>query len=259
MTIGDVTRACIFCGDSGLSSEHVWPRWGKPYVGASGLQPHERILEVAGRPTARDTYDAEVFDQKVRAVCERCNNGWMSRLEQRAKPLLLDLMAGRAHVLTRSDQQTLAVWAAKTTFVANETFPHPTGIAGEQRRYLARMGAPPPRSIVMWVGAYAGAQPGQFHQRGMAVSRPGERVTDGDDPNMWAATLSLGAVLFHLVGCADPKVLNVGAIAIGDLRLARLWPYRGTIRWPPRGAFTDLDVPVLADAVFDELQRHLGS
>ncbi len=183
----------------------------------------------------------------------------MSRLEQRAKPLLLNLMAGRAQVLTRGDQQTLAAWAAKTTFVANETFAHPTGIAGRHRQYVARTGAPPTRGIVMWVGAYAGAQPGQFHQRGMAISRPGECVTDGDEPNMWAATLSLGAVLFHLVGCEDPKVLDVGGIAIGDLRLARLWPYRGNVRWPPRGAFTDVDVPVLADAVYDELQRHLGT
>lgn len=55
----------------------------------------------------------------VRNVCGPCNNGWMSRLEGRAKPLLIELMNMRASLLQLSDEErtVLSAWAVKTAFM----------------------------------------------------------------------------------------------------------------------------------------------
>jgi hypothetical protein len=55
----------------------------------------------------------------VKNVCESCNNGWMSRLEGRAKPFILDLMdAGtKPGGLTADGRLVISRWAAKTAFM----------------------------------------------------------------------------------------------------------------------------------------------
>jgi hypothetical protein len=52
------------------------------------------------------------------AVCGRCNNGWMSRLESTAKPLILDLAGGRKRAvdLTNEEATVVAKWALKTAY-----------------------------------------------------------------------------------------------------------------------------------------------
>lgn len=56
---------------------------------------------------------------KLRRVCKVCNNGWMSHLENEAKPLILSLMTRARTIdsLDRGQRHLLARWAAKTAII----------------------------------------------------------------------------------------------------------------------------------------------
>jgi uncharacterized Zn ribbon protein len=57
----------------------------------------------------------------VMAVCQRCNNGWMSDLEQDAKPMSEATLDGRGRLLHAGGQRTLAARALKTAMMAGHT------------------------------------------------------------------------------------------------------------------------------------------
>src|SRR5688572_17574751 len=46
--------------------------------------------------------------------CQRCNNGWMSEMENRTKALLLPLMRGVRTDLSIANQSKIAIWTTKT-------------------------------------------------------------------------------------------------------------------------------------------------
>jgi alkylhydroperoxidase family enzyme len=53
----------------------------------------------------------------VTDICEVCNDGWMSRLEQEAQPILTPMLLDESRTFTAPEQQTVATWATKTTLV----------------------------------------------------------------------------------------------------------------------------------------------
>ncbi|PSR20353.1 MAG: hypothetical protein C7B45_15330 [Sulfobacillus acidophilus] len=80
-----MARRCVFCGASGpMTREHVWPDWlsrtgfpNEPTVIESG--PLNRLPSEFGPMRPLST--------TVKAVCDKCNNGWMSRLEKELRHL----------------------------------------------------------------------------------------------------------------------------------------------------------------------------
>jgi hypothetical protein len=91
-------KTCIFCGEQGsISKEHFWPEWVAPHIraGEAGSNVSEfHAAEGKNAPSLqrRSERPGDVVTKKIRAVCERCNNGWMSEVESNVKPTIL---AGR--------------------------------------------------------------------------------------------------------------------------------------------------------------------
>jgi hypothetical protein len=254
-----MARACVFCGGTPVTAEHIWPRWAQKYLLSRDPQEHTRTIRQAGRDPRRNVYPMRPFDAKAKIVCGDCNTGWMSRLEQRAQPPLIDLMGGSSWQLGRSEQQLLAAWGLKTILVLDASFACRTGVTTEQRRYLARTGAPPTGGVLLWIAPYDGAQPGQFHENGMALGGPDAIADDTDEPNLWTATLTFGSLAFHAAGCADPRTFRVEGVTYGDLRLRRIWPYKEPIGWRPAPAFSDPEIAALTTTLYETLLEHVGS
>ena len=107
-----MARKCIFCGAAANSREDAWPRWLTSRYGAPGWMETERgpDLQMKTWPTNR----AEI---RIKRVCSSCNNGWMSRLEERAKPVIERLLDHEASALDHENSRTLALWAIKTAMV----------------------------------------------------------------------------------------------------------------------------------------------
>jgi hypothetical protein len=114
-------RACVFCGrtDQKISGEHVWPAW----LGELLVEQLAQTSWVITRNGATRTTSA--FDARVSVVCKPCNEGWMSNLEGRVRPILTPMILGESPALplSASDQETLAFWAVKSALVADHFAP----------------------------------------------------------------------------------------------------------------------------------------
>lgn len=98
----------------------------------------------------------------TRDVCEDCNNGWMSAMEQAARPVILQLaqagQSGLAIAVSREHARELAAWAQKTALayeLATATGRVGTVAMGQEvragRRCEARRSGPPAtRGTATW-------------------------------------------------------------------------------------------------------------
>jgi hypothetical protein len=106
-------RTCMFCGGHPLTNEDAWPLWVSRRLGLTqpGWVDGQRGAEPARR------WRAIQPGVKLRFVCARCNNGWMSDLENRMKPVF-DLLLGNVPVtIDQSAQTTVSAWAVKNAMV----------------------------------------------------------------------------------------------------------------------------------------------
>src|SRR5262245_51658084 len=106
-------RRCIFCGGGPVSREHTTPEWIHHILGpasAVGLwRPHSGGTH--WRAPGRSGQG------KIKLVCQPCNNGWLSDLEDRAAALMRPLILDISIPLSRESQATVALWCVKTAMV----------------------------------------------------------------------------------------------------------------------------------------------
>jgi len=92
----------------------------------------------------RDWPAGQNANLQVRSVCADCNNGWMSALEQEARPILEPLI--RSHKLlgprTR-DAEILSRWSMKTLMVSEAAHPSRAFFEASERLGLATLGQLP--------------------------------------------------------------------------------------------------------------------
>ena len=110
---------CVFCNVPAAtwSEEHVIPKWLLDHL---HISPQDQMFQGLAQAD-------EVTKQRVHAsrrlvegrICASCNNGWMSRLEETARPLLVDLIDNKRAQWELSVQESalLARWAVKTAYM----------------------------------------------------------------------------------------------------------------------------------------------
>lgn len=105
---------CIYCGGKGLTHEHLYADWIRKYL-STPTDAHG-IEEVETSPTGQETRrlnhrSGDLHSKRIRRVCKTCNNGWMSQLQEAAKPLLTPMLDGDTITLNRQKQKIIAAWA----------------------------------------------------------------------------------------------------------------------------------------------------
>ena len=104
-------KTCIFCARRADSDEDVIPKWIPRLL---RKQEGERVPMRTSR-FGHAPYEQLAGEsiQKVGSVCDQCNNGWMSRLEEQVKPILKPMMLGNAVTLTVQQQERITTWMTK--------------------------------------------------------------------------------------------------------------------------------------------------
>lgn len=230
-----IKRRCVFCGGEGVTSEHVWPQWINRLL-AERLTDTSMTVQWAGDKER----DAPNLDTKVKRVCKSCNSGWMSVLEDRAKPILSPMIVGEVPVrLPPSSQRVLANWALKTSLMLDFIF------SSQPRLYPASMYSSffrdrsPSRQTAIWVAAYHEARPRFFASaQPLAMGDPVKYTSDGiviggrAYENGVISTFAVNAAVFQVASFEErtPAIRHVT-----DPRGAfHIWPERGgTFDWPP--------------------------
>jgi hypothetical protein len=137
---------CIFCGKRGLTKEHIWPDWLRKVLGPSMSSSHFYSTSGMGRRRTFTNRTGSIQSRKLRIVCEVCNNGRMSRLQNNAKARLIPLIRGHHISLTEADHKILAAWSMMFTMVVE--FLDPTTLATTQRERMEFSRIPAPNDIL---------------------------------------------------------------------------------------------------------------
>lgn len=168
-----------------MSDEHAWPQWLGKGAQVEPTQTTRTIgydrtgeYEMTETPTVVVKKKGSVLAARVREVCRSCNNGWMSRLEMSAQPLLEQLWApsylfGRT-TITVDEAALLATWATKTAWIRERASDSVVTASAEMRRHLMDANMPAEFTRV-WFARHEGRT-----NFGVYVGRM--EVTHQDDP-----------------------------------------------------------------------------
>jgi hypothetical protein len=146
-----VPTQCLFCGTRGrkITKEHVWPQWLVDFVPVLPPGGHtERWSSAVGRETSQQP----ILSSTVKAFCNDCNNGWMSKLEGAAKPIVGPMTTGKAMDLDAVAQQIVANWFAVKGLVAVQTNRLGQPIPDSHYRRVHQFGGAPPNTMRVWIG-----------------------------------------------------------------------------------------------------------
>lgn len=117
-------KNCIFCQKDGkLSKEHIWPDWYRSYAKPKSTDSYINEIHVGEgkKPSTlieKIERNGNLITLKLRVVCEKCNNGWMSELENKVKCLLIPIINEKTINIDTKAQRILSEWITMKTLVA---------------------------------------------------------------------------------------------------------------------------------------------
>ena len=179
---------------------------------------------------------------RMRCVCQKCNNGWMSDIESENKPHMLAMMNGKAIVLEPTQQKLLTRWAILKAMIIDGSSPKRRSIPFYDHSERASM-KPPLRSLPVgtftWIGRLSVK----------AGLHAGLTDTFGRIDNV--AKASHGCITTIIVGhlviqVATTHVLPMFATmrlhsrykhGAWNVNLLEIWPVFGEKHWPPPFSF----------------------
>jgi hypothetical protein len=196
-------------------------------------------LSYVDMPVRRVTSKASALNLRTR-VCKGCNNGWMSRLEEQAKRLVV-AMATSARTdtpmtFTADEARMIGIWAQKTAITNELTSPYQAVTTAAMRQRL-RQGAPLRASLV-WAAR---------HPEDYLLSFGSARLWIGSTPTPAKGEAGryvlLTSITFRyltlLVLITDGQVLPP---RLDITRWDLMWPVSGEISFPPPVAATGSEV-----------------
>ncbi|CAM4299790.1 hypothetical protein KIPE111705_46905 [Kibdelosporangium persicum] len=226
----------MFCGAQGrLTDEHTFGDWLRK-LGYSGAG----LREIGDPPIVQN---AGPFSHKLKIVCANCNNGWMSRLEQDAKPLLVHLFRahGRLIPIEEDAQITLARWAYKTAVVCAYSDKNQVDAFPEEHRREFYETDQPPRQTWVRIGMMtvpSDPLKGE-HLAAYQFDSGVDTVTADEETSIdvpwYRTTIRLINVVFCVMGSVTDEIkMKEQPDKVFRTMTQPLWPVRRpTIWWPP--------------------------
>jgi len=248
---------CIFCGQLGLSKEHIWSQWMHPIL---GIRPGEEAVQIMQSQTRSissitrnvRTRQGSTATTTVRAVCKTCNNGWMNRIEQETRPFLEPLILGQAADLLPTAREQVARWITMKLFVGehNQTSLAVVPLSDRSAFMTANK---IPDAVQIWIGQIDSIKWKYGWQRhGARLSWPG---APAPTPKQTVQTTTFGAgrlLVFALLSYL-PDFQHRPTAEEAD-RLPRLWPLSNDA-WPPARMVTEQQADHLASSFHHVLDR----
>ncbi len=248
-------RWCIFCGNGNLSKEHFWPQWARSLLPATISGEYvERIVITEGSrrpvmPPVDRTRQGHVATKKIQAVCGPCNNTWMSRLEQAARPVLTPLILGQPRTITTDDARVMAEWIVLKMMVGEHNQ------AGEavstyalREQFRLRRTIPP--NLFIWIGRCGvGGWAAAYWRHNGTVSVGDAPIPKKGTKNMHTVTFGIGNLFIHTLHTTVPEIQIANPFPLLDRRGTQIYPAKDLISWPPPLTLTANEAGIVAGSL----------
>jgi hypothetical protein len=259
-------RLCLFCAGPGLSREHIWADWLKAYIKKD--DPRHEISSLFHPAPQRPEMikeikkqEGDVRSRRLRVVCKTCNNGWMSRLQNRAKPILIPLLTGESATLSILDQQIIAAWATMTVMVGEYIKAETAVITQSERDHLRLTNTPPP-TWKIWIANLAVTDLSAWVSGRFPVIKSEDIAHPHDNgiprPNVQETSFIVGKLFIRTVSSPFPEIVNLRQFTVEDERslIIPIWPQRfDELVWPPRIAIGKDDWVIAVSRLFELIER----
>jgi hypothetical protein len=256
-------RFCIFCGSPGLSREHVFADWLRNYV-PRDLERHTQKHSIVGprmEVWAESTrkFSGDPRSRRVPVVCRPCNQGWMGKMQERAKPYLLPLILGQSSKLRPTGQSAVAAWATMAVMVAEHVDPRVVTVPPPERTKFMNT-LQPPKTWHIWLARYVRSEWNGYWAHNSIHFIPPEQNPTGRPQraparkNSQETTFVVGQL--YIRAFSSPFSLHESWMipAVSEGQLVRLWaPERHTIRWPPPLSLSDQQAFGLSNYTIDRV------
>ena len=233
---------CVFCNrnDSRPSKEELLAKWiAREFPDATWTVT--RALD--DQPPVVFTTRGH-FGLTSRKPCTRCNNEWMSQLEEKVKPILAPMIHGEQTALSLAEQLILARWATKSAVV------YDTHVEDDEYFFmdadchtLFTSNAMPFVDSAIYLARYDGVPPEQIVlKETRRTGRPQSPYTDNDlfYLEAYAATFAIkhfALQVFTLRRHEELRKTGPVSLGIADFwrdRTICIWPLGDSVIWPPR-------------------------
>lgn len=114
-------KICTFCGNPGGNVEHIFAQW---MIERMDAKEYPIVVAHRKEDSLRNRPAHGLKSYTTKAVCDKCNNGWMSQLEgwfQRSMGPLVEptwpKLAGEVLRLALAEKESLAKWTLKTVIM----------------------------------------------------------------------------------------------------------------------------------------------
>ena len=245
-------RTCAFClkNDSRPSREDVFAKWiAREFPGDEAWSAFEyETGQLRGK-------SRKIVGLICKRVCERCNYGWMSKLEDKAKPILLPLMHARKTTLSADDQLLLARWFIKTANTYDLTAKRKRECyftADERHSLMNSLSLPPDTGI--FIAQYRGTIGNiialESHMAPTRETLPKEHEqlldTHGYAGTFVIKHLALQVFSFRRGDSLTGKRLDFMTPTRWAGAAVQIWPIRNIVNWPPRLLLDDAGLKAFA-------------
>jgi hypothetical protein len=221
---------CVFCGGRGLTKGHVWPDWLNTILPKTATHHEQETgkfntfeTSVPGPDHTVSIAEGHARSRKPRNTCVRCNGGWMSVMEDRARPCGTRLILDIPQLMDLNDQDAIASLLALIT-MRLEFLGLLRGISPQDRDWL-RYYREPSNDWKIWIAAFGGDDGDQHWSRTYAAqleSKPTDKV-GLEYCNVRVTTLVIGKLCAHLF--YSPIIDFQGYEGIS---LTQIWPRRNS-------------------------------
>jgi hypothetical protein len=236
-------RTCLFCGGNPSTKEDAWPLWlMKRFPSPSTARV---FAERRGGPIS--VWSITKPKLTVKWLCGSCNNGWMSRLECEAKPIIESILDERLNAIDASTQLTLAVWAVKTVMVLEALDPDRQWFYTAEEREQMRLSCSIPHRTSVWIAKCVN------HKDIYSAAK--NHSTD-DGARAFSVTMAFGFLALQVETVKPPESIPAYAnvtyeVSDGpwDQILVPVWPVSQAARsWPAKqGVNGDLGLNALTE------------
>jgi hypothetical protein len=249
------SRKCIFCGGRPLAGEHVWPQWMHPLlpklenpekVQAYYVLRQERLV----RPPMKKTQPGHTYTKKIRNVCKKCNETWMSAIEEQAISVLTPILQGMPVTLTVEFQQVLAAWIALKVMVIDQEDGHDGVIPIEAReKFMERRIIPD--AVRLWIGYHddEGWYATCWRRTIQATLSNQPAPIRRDIKNMQTTTFGVGHLLIFAFVTTLAELEFKPAALEGIGVIGQLWPPPDRMIVWPMPTIAPFDIAALSESI----------
>ena len=250
-------KKCIFCQGSGMSKEHFWPDWLRSYFKTTVSDKHIGELHVSeGKAPLilqrKKERSGNLITKKFRVVCKACNNGWMSQLEEKVKPILISILENKAISFDQKELSNLARWAVMKVIVAEQS-EDGTQVTPEMDRILFSKEGIIPDYFYVFIGKHKSGHDSAYlrHSTTLALSKDGPAPRlNGMKRNTQTVSFLLGPLFVHVATCRVDNHRSV--ISFNMTPMTCIFPsHQGDISWQSLDVIAQPRMSAIANALLD--------